>query len=97
VGQKLAPLRKEGVMIMGSGNVVHNLRQMRFGKSNDARNGDVADWNKRFNTDIRNQMVAKDWPGLINAVRHPDYKMCNPSHDHFFPIYVVAGAVSERD
>lgn len=83
-------------MILGSGNVVHNLRQVRFdtiGKKGQA----AAEWNVRFNNDIKQWMLNREWDKLVKVTTHPDFKMCNPTPDHFLPIMVVAGASSSTD
>ncbi|TNV73098.1 hypothetical protein FGO68_gene1564 [Halteria grandinella] len=95
LGRKLAPLRRQGVMILGSGNVSHNLRQARFDMFGDTEN--AADWNKRFTTDVQKWILTKDWQSLQNCSKHPDFKMASPSPDHFLPILVIAGASEAND
>jgi len=78
VGRRLAALREEGVLIMGSGNVVHNLRTM---KRDDART--PYDWAERFNQHVRSHLLERDHLSLIH-----DYQLCEssresvPPHDH---------------
>jgi 4,5-DOPA dioxygenase extradiol len=85
LGAKLAPLRDSGVLIIGSGNVVHNLAGVN-------RNMPDAgfDWARRFDTDARAIMV--DDP--LNAARldaHRDFRHAVPTPDHFLPLLYVAG------
>src|SRR5690606_22988162 len=64
---RLAPLRDEGVMILGSGNVVHNLRAMQRQAA-----GQGYDWAERFDEAVVQQMTTA--PGdFVNVLRHPDY------------------------
>lgn len=91
LGARLAELRKRGVLVMASGNVVHNLRSI------DWRNPDGAfDWNERFEAAAREVMTARpgDAAGLMN---HPDYAMASPTPDHFLPLLYIAGFAAATD
>ncbi|HEY3484469.1 MAG TPA: 4,5-DOPA dioxygenase extradiol [Ilumatobacteraceae bacterium] len=85
IGQRLAPLRERGVLILGSGNVVHNLGGM------DPRlRDDGFDWAHRFDEAVRDVMSTT--PGdLVHAVHHPDAPLAVPTPDHFLPLLYVAG------
>jgi 4,5-DOPA dioxygenase extradiol len=85
LGARLTPLRESGVLIIGSGNVVHNLAGV---------NRDMPDagfeWAQRFDTDARDVML--DDP--LNAARldaHRDFRHAVPTPDHFLPLLYVAG------
>ena len=85
LGAALEPLRHRGVMIVGSGNVVHNLRALNWGDPESE-----FDWNRRFDQAARTAM-AND-PAAVAALRsHPDYAMAVPTPDHFIPLLYVAG------
>lgn len=85
LGAKLAPLRDRGVFIVGSGNVVHNLRRM------DRSLVDRGfDWGERFDGHVREVMTSR--PGsLADVRRHPDYALAVPTPEHFLPIAYLAG------
>ncbi|MDI1252598.1 4,5-DOPA dioxygenase extradiol [Thermomonas sp.] len=88
MGTKLAALRERGVLIVGSGNVVHNLRAI------DRQQPDGAfDWAERFNTDARVLMTERphDVPSLAS---HRDYRLAVPTDEHFLPLLYLAGLAS---
>ena len=85
LGAKLAPLRDSGVLVLGSGNVVHNLG----GVTPDMPDTGY-DWAQRFDTDARETML--DDP--LNAARldaHRDFRHAVPTPDHFLPLLYLAG------
>jgi 4,5-DOPA dioxygenase extradiol len=85
LGAKLAPLRDSGVLILGSGNVVHNLA----GVSRDLPDAGF-DWAQRFDSDAKETML--DDP--LNAARldaHRDFRHAVPTPDHFLPLLYLAG------
>ncbi|MCU1456146.1 MAG: Extradiol ring-cleavage dioxygenase class protein subunit [Actinomycetia bacterium] len=85
LGASLAPLRERGVLILGSGNVVHNLRRI------DPGRGETGfDWAERFDTDARTIMGA-DPGGMAALQRHGDYPLAVPTPDHFIPVLYLAG------
>ncbi len=88
IGQKLAALRDEGVLIVGSGNIVHNLQVMDW----PGRHAAPYDWAVRFNDYIRDA-VAKDEPQKVvdYPSRGQDAVMSVPDPDHFWPLLYVLG------
>jgi 4,5-DOPA dioxygenase extradiol len=85
LGAKLAPLRERGVLILGSGNVVHNLHRIDWGRSDSG-----FDWAQRFDEDARNHMTTSPADAVALA-DHPDYRQAVPTPDHFIPLLYVAG------
>jgi 4,5-DOPA dioxygenase extradiol len=85
LGVRLAPLRREGILILGSGNVVHNLGLVDFGAGETA-----FDWAVRFDESCTASMV-EDPQRTAALVDHPDYGLAVPTPDHFLPLAPVAG------
>jgi 4,5-DOPA dioxygenase extradiol len=85
LGAKLAPLRERGVLVIASGNVVHNLRVM------DWRLGDSGyDWAKRFDDDAKALMLS-DPADAARLDGHTDFRTAVPTPDHFIPLLYLAG------
>lgn len=85
LGVKLAALRQRGILVVASGNVVHNLRAI------DWRQPDGAfDWSRRFDEDARALMLERPHD-IASLASHVDYRMAAPTPDHFLPLLYVAG------
>jgi 4,5-DOPA dioxygenase extradiol len=87
LARRLAPLRDEGVLIVGSGNVVHNLGMVRR-----EHNAEPWPWATRFNSEVRSRLIANDHPSLadINALGEAGAKSI-PTPEHYVPLlYVIA-------
>jgi 4,5-DOPA dioxygenase extradiol len=85
LGARLAPLRESGVLILGSGNIVHNLRVVDFGAGETG-----TDWNHRFDDAVRD-VVTADPSAVLALGDHPDYRRAVPTPDHYVPLLYVAG------
>ena len=84
--KRLAPLRGEGVLIAGSGNVVHNLRRMDW-------NGDAppAPWAEHFNRRVDDALRSRDHAALIDPVDDESTRLAVPTPEHYWPLlYALA-------
>jgi 4,5-DOPA dioxygenase extradiol len=88
VGRKLAPLRDEGILIVGSGNLVHNLHTYAWGRHVP----DPYDWAIRFENEAKEMMLAGEYKPLINyETLGPEASLSIPTPDHYLPLlYVIA-------
>jgi len=85
LGAQLAPLRASGVLIVASGNVVHNLRLI-----DGSRPDGAFDWAERFDTDTRRLMTSSP-DAVVGLAGHPDFAKAVPTPDHFVPLLYLAG------
>jgi 4,5-DOPA dioxygenase extradiol len=91
IGRRLAALRDRDILILGSGNVVHNLRAIAWEQPDGA-----FDWNRRFGDAAR--ALLHDAPGdILRLAEHPDYDRAVPTPDHFIPLLYVAALAAEAD
>lgn len=88
LGEKLRALRDQGVLIIGSGNVVHNLAMMRT-----PAGGPAYDWADRFNSYIREGLTTRDHSRLTDYISFgPDAALSVPTPEHYWPLLYIAGA-----
>jgi 4,5-DOPA dioxygenase extradiol len=85
LGRKLAPLRERGVLVVASGNVVHNLRAVEWTLADDGY-----DWAQRFDQDAKAQMLSEP-TAVARLDAHRDYRTAVPTPDHFIPLLYLAG------
>jgi 4,5-DOPA dioxygenase extradiol len=85
LGARLASLRDRGIMVIASGNVVHNLRRVQWDEPDAA-----FDWAERFDDAVVEQL-AEDPNDILSVCDHPDYASAVPTPDHFIPLLYLAG------
>ena len=92
IGRRLAPLRDQGVLIFGSGNVVHNLGAFRLG--HDPRLMKLA---RQFDGDVRHYLESGDDEALVEYELNPASRFAVPTPDHYLPLLTVAGTRQSGD
>lgn len=94
VGKRLMPLRDEGVLILGSGNIVHNLHTYAWGR----HPVQPFDWAARFEGTVRELIEQGDHRALVDyASLGPDAELSIPTPDHYLPLLYVLGASMEDE
>ena len=88
VGRALAPLRTEGVLLIGSGFLTHNLRALHL--------RETPAWAHDFDAWAADVLVRRDHDALIDyRAKAPGVREALPTHEHFVPVLVAAGAAAE--
>jgi 4,5-DOPA dioxygenase extradiol len=90
VGRRLAPLRDEGVLILGSGFTTHNLHLTDMSRGADAV---PATWSSEFDAWAAERIAARDFDALLDFERQgPAARIAHPRTEHFAPLFVSLGA-----
>lgn len=93
LGQELSKLRERGILIVGSGNIVHNLRQIKWGE-----HAVPYDWALEFDQWSKKKILQRDFKALQADVLNTEAgKLAVPTMDHYFPLHYVLGLVSSND
>lgn len=92
IGQMLQPLREQGVLIMGSGNVVHNLELMDCSMPSGGY-----DWAYAFDDYVRDSIIQRDFTALESYPKAPGAGCAVPQRDHFDPLFYALGATTDQD
>ena len=92
LGEALRPLRDEGVLIVGSGSLTHNLYEFRVGESEEAQYArEFADW-------VRAALNSGDRERVVNTLElAPHARRAHPTAEHFLPLLVAAGAAAANE
>jgi 4,5-DOPA dioxygenase extradiol len=94
IGRRLAPLRDEGVLIVGSGNLVHNLHAYAWGRHMP----DPYDWAVRFEREARGLLLSDDAAPLVDYESlGRDARLAIPTPDHYLPLLYVIGTRQPRE
>jgi len=94
IGQRLAPLREEGILIVGSGNLVHNLHTYAWGR----HAVDPFEWAVRFEREARGLLLSGDHKPLIHYERlGRDATLSVPTPDHYLPLLYVIGSGASKE
>jgi len=92
LGRRLGALRDQGVLVVGSGDVVHNLARASFRQPDGA-----FDWATRFDADVQRYLRDGDDRALVDYLSHPDGRLAVPTPDHYLPLLYVAGLRRDDD
>lgn len=85
IGTRLAGLAEDDVLVLGSGNIVHNLREV-----NPSHGNTGEAWAHRFDDSVE-QLLVETPEDILKIVEHPDFRRAVPTPDHFFPMLYTAG------
>ncbi len=95
LGRALAPLRDEGVLILGAGNLTHNLGDA-FRKMQEGPNARTDAWAMAFDRWVADAATAGNFDDLVNyRSLAPHARMAHPRDEHYLPLLVAAGAGGE--
>ena len=86
IGRLLAPLLDEDIMVIGSGNIVHNLGIIDWGA-----HGKGAVWAEEFDAEARRILTGKNPSDIISLLDHPNARKAVPTAEHFLPVAYIAG------
>lgn len=90
LGRELAPLREKGVLILASGNMVHNLRKVAFDRINDPEYG--YDWALEMKAKFAKHIKAREHAPLIDYTSMGEAaKLAIPTPDHYYPLLYALG------
>jgi 4,5-DOPA dioxygenase extradiol len=92
LGRTLAPLRDEGVLIVGSGNIVHNLGTVDW--DDDAP---AAAWAEEFDAWAADCAAARRHADLVGYLDHPLGRRAAPTADHYLPLLYTLAVQAEGD
>lgn len=93
IGRELRTLRDDGVLIFGTGNIVHNLRLVNWNMSSKG-----FDWAYEFDDFINDNIISQNHSNILKYKELGEVaKLAVPTPDHFYPLLYVLGASSEDD
>lgn len=94
LAKELSALRKKGVLILGSGNMVHNLRMLSW----EMINGGGYDWANEANEKFKSAILNKDHQSLINFEKMgSDVRLSIPTPEHYLPLMYILGLQSDKE
>lgn len=90
LAQKLSVLREQGVLVVGSGNIVHNLREM-------SSRAQGYDWATSFRHTINQAIVQRDLDTLVNYANVPYAELAVPTEEHYLPLLYIMAMAKDDD
>jgi 4,5-DOPA dioxygenase extradiol len=92
LGKQLGPLREEGVLVLGSGNIVHNLRRFSFD------NPESLDWAVEFDAEVKRRIVSREHEALIDYGSLGEHAtLAIPTDEHFLPLLYALAVQDESE
>jgi 4,5-DOPA dioxygenase extradiol len=96
LAKELAPLRRKGVLIIGSGNMVHNLRMVDWNRLDEVNYG--YDWALEAREEMKNFILSGDHKQLINyQSQGKEFNLAVPTPEHFLPLLYVLALKDENE
>ena len=96
LGKELGQLRNKGILIVGSGNIVHNLRMLAWDKLE--KPGFGYDWTNEVNGKVNNLILSGDYKPLINyELQGEAFKLAIPTPEHYLPLLYALALKEEND
>ncbi len=92
LGRRLSPLRDEGVLIVGSGNIVHNLGIIDWDED-----APVAAWASEFDAWVAGCVAERRHDDLVEYLEHPLGRTAAPTPDHYLPLLYALAVQKERE
>lgn len=93
LGKELSKLRDKGVLILGSGNLVHNLRNIRW-----EPNAKPYDWAIEYDEWLKSRLQEKDFSAVLNDYHNTAAgKLSIPTMEHYYPLHYILGAADKSD
>jgi 4,5-DOPA dioxygenase extradiol len=93
LGEQISKLRDKGILILGSGNLVHNLHKIRW--ESDAK---PYDWAIEFDEWLKKKISERDFGAVLNDFhRSTAGTLSVPTLDHYYPLHYILGAADDRD
>lgn len=93
IGKELSKLRSKGVLILGSGNLVHNLRHIRW-----EPNAKPYDWAIEFNSWVKGAIETRNFNSVLNDFHKTEAgRLSVPTLDHYLPLHYILSASSSSD
>jgi 4,5-DOPA dioxygenase extradiol len=93
LGQELRKLRDENILIVGSGNIVHNLRVMNW-----ETHAPPFDWAMEYDSWIKEKLLAREFQALVHNFRDTEAgRKSVPTMEHYYPLLYTLGATDESD
>jgi len=91
IGQEIKKLREKGVLVIGSGNIVHNLRKMNM-------SGVTSDWALEFDQFVANNLIDRNFKAITDFQNLGSLaQIAHPSYDHFLPLIYNLGSIYNDD